>query len=244
MSRRYQGVVLADGPVGYWPLDELTGTTATDRGSTGVNGAYTGTFVYGAVPFPGGGRAPYFDGSTSYVLIADNNAWSISNGAATWEFWLWPQRSNAGVVEGFFTKGSSVSGDREWVLYRNSGNLGNLAMLKWNGGTSGVSEEADCPSSQVSNQGRWFHVVLTNGGGATWVYYVNGRRYAATITGSVTAVNLATSLRIGNTHSNDGSVLYQGFAAHFALYNKVLDGPRVMAHYRAGLGLQPGARAA
>src|SRR5262245_26520218 len=36
----YAGVVLSDGPVGYWRLGELAGTTASDSSGNGRNGTY------------------------------------------------------------------------------------------------------------------------------------------------------------------------------------------------------------
>lgn len=85
VERIYQGVelvweppvptleeaILALGPVGYWPLDEAAGSTATDQSGNGRNGTYTGTYTLqgqdGLATFNGG-----------YVNIPDNDAFTIN----------------------------------------------------------------------------------------------------------------------------------------------------------------------
>jgi uncharacterized protein YjdB len=59
----YQQAMLSLGPVGYWPLNEATGTNAYDL-IGGHNGTYAGTYVLGQ-PGPGNG---FFDGSDSALF--------------------------------------------------------------------------------------------------------------------------------------------------------------------------------
>lgn len=70
--------ILAQSPVGYWKLDETSGTTAIDSSGNGRNGTYAGTYtlnnVNGLCSFAGG-----------YVEIADNDAWTIgASGLSVW----------------------------------------------------------------------------------------------------------------------------------------------------------------
>ena len=44
----YRAAVSADNPIGYWHLDETSGSVATDFGSAGANGSYAGTLTLGA----------------------------------------------------------------------------------------------------------------------------------------------------------------------------------------------------
>jgi hypothetical protein len=69
----YQGAVLAYSPVGFWPLNETSGTTAYDV-IGGINGTYETGSTPGAAAGPpnaifGGNTAANFDGNTGHVDI-------------------------------------------------------------------------------------------------------------------------------------------------------------------------------
>ncbi|HZI32335.1 MAG TPA: hypothetical protein VFF11_08325, partial [Candidatus Binatia bacterium] len=72
----YQGTVLGDQPVAYYPINssvDPTGITATDLSGNGNNGTYNGTDPeYNTVPGPSTyiPNALYFDGFTSYVDLS------------------------------------------------------------------------------------------------------------------------------------------------------------------------------
>lgn len=70
----YDVLVAEDSPVGFWKLDELTGTTATDDGSGGNDGTYTNTPTLGQ------------DGplsNTKGVLFAEASSEEVSIGTLT-----------------------------------------------------------------------------------------------------------------------------------------------------------------
>ena len=46
----YQLKVIQDYPIGFWPLDETSGTTATDISGCGNNGTYTGSLTTNLLP--------------------------------------------------------------------------------------------------------------------------------------------------------------------------------------------------
>jgi hypothetical protein len=51
----YQLKVIKDNPVGFWALDETTGTTASDISGCGNSGTYSGGITNGLIPLiPGG----------------------------------------------------------------------------------------------------------------------------------------------------------------------------------------------
>jgi hypothetical protein len=71
----YSATVLPTGPVGYWRLDELSGSTAANLGSgAGLNGTYTSATLGTAGPrpqqfngFEPNNYAPTFNGSSSFI---------------------------------------------------------------------------------------------------------------------------------------------------------------------------------
>jgi len=79
----YKTAVLSYHPVGYWPLDETSGTIAFDYAGTN-NGAYEGNYQLGQAGLPatagiGPNTSVYFDGSTAYVDISSGGVgWSLN----------------------------------------------------------------------------------------------------------------------------------------------------------------------
>jgi hypothetical protein len=67
----------APGPVGYWNLDDATGTTAKDLSGNGNNGTLTNGPTWTTQGKYGG--AVSFDGSDDYVEIAGNSNLNITN---------------------------------------------------------------------------------------------------------------------------------------------------------------------
>lgn len=67
--------VLADAPVGFWGLDELSGTTAFDTSGSGFHAEYrgsAGSFVLGQPSATGVGASVFVDGAEGFVYVADS----------------------------------------------------------------------------------------------------------------------------------------------------------------------------
>jgi len=68
----YQQAMLLGNPIGYWPLNESSGTIAYDL-IDGHNGTYTNAYVLGQAgppnPFFGGATSTAFDGASGHVYI-------------------------------------------------------------------------------------------------------------------------------------------------------------------------------
>ena len=99
----YQLKVIKDYPIGFWQLDETSGTTATDSSGCGNDGSYTGTITNGLIPLvPGGTQASKITNSASITLpiTYDYYGSTISGGVAdentsdndfTLEVWIHPR---------------------------------------------------------------------------------------------------------------------------------------------------------
>ena len=72
VSTGYDNAVLADAPVGYWPL--APGVT-TDLSGHGLHGTFTGNPSFATLP--NGDPAPRFNGLDQYFTIPDNNLLEI-----------------------------------------------------------------------------------------------------------------------------------------------------------------------
>ncbi len=115
--------IMALSPVGYWKLNEPSGTTATDSSGNSRNGTYSGSglTLNGAT---GGDGLLYADfgngGNSSTVTIADNNAWSADTTTGLTFFMLIKPDSVAGTTQQhYLSKGGSPA--FEWGFHINNG---------------------------------------------------------------------------------------------------------------------------
>ena len=65
----YQLKVIKDYPIGFWPLDESSGTTAVDRSGCGNNGTYIGSPASNMLPLTSGGGSGTRITDTAYVTF-------------------------------------------------------------------------------------------------------------------------------------------------------------------------------
>ena len=65
----YQLKVIKDYPIGFWPLDESSGATATDISGCGNNGTYTGSPAANMLPLVPGGVSGTRITNTAYVTF-------------------------------------------------------------------------------------------------------------------------------------------------------------------------------
>lgn len=85
--------------IGYWKLDEISGTTALDSSLQGNDGAYAGVSLANtALPPAIGGKAPRFDGANGVVNVYSAALNSNFNGAAGTVL-IWARVSGSGVYE-------------------------------------------------------------------------------------------------------------------------------------------------
>ncbi|HEY5220986.1 MAG TPA: LamG-like jellyroll fold domain-containing protein, partial [Candidatus Paceibacterota bacterium] len=110
------------GLVGWWPLNEGSGTTAYDQSGSGNNGTWSGNPPYytaGKV----GSYAGNFDGSTDYVSSNTNGKTLFSNQVFSATFWINPANNNSmDILERF-----------AWCM---GGGPGGFGIARTNSGTN------------------------------------------------------------------------------------------------------------
>ena len=209
----YDDLVLADGPVGYWPLYETAGAAAED-----LVGANDGTYV----------NTPTLNVAT---LVADDPGGSVQVVAANSEEITLPAiRLDAiGSVEFWFkwTAGS--------VLFRDHSQLSNVGWLALDStGTFQVRVRAvQINTSKTTAQvrdGNIHHFVLAKSGANVEVY-LDG----ASIGTSAAATDVLTDVpwHFGRNGLNVGQYSDAVFQK-IALYDIRLSGADISAHYAAG----------
>jgi Ca2+-binding RTX toxin-like protein len=225
----YSDSVLADGPVGYWEMNELLGPVAFD--ATGShNGTYGGTPLLGLpglVSYPGN-LAPRMDGSDDRV-----NANSMASGVDwsqgfTLEIWVDVQQTSA--EEHAIAFNTSAGGNGPALLRDEP-----TDAFKYRDGDPGSGDYHYASSSTVGRVGGTYHLVVTVHRNDQGELYVNGSREASfntparpPATGGL--FTIGAEYDAGPTPES----FWHGPLDEAAVYNYALSASRVQAHWLAG----------
>ena len=206
------------GLVGWWPLDEMSGTTATD-----IISSNDGTLVGAPTPVTGNvAGALRFDGIDDEVFV--NSTFPFHQpGDATLEFWL--NTPATGHQSVFWTRADdedanrfniAVNGDSTFSFdYRSpSGELHILVGI--------------CCTGVSIPRNMWTHLAITRTGNV-YNLYVNGTLAASA---TDTLPDLPTAM--GWQMSGRGGFMYNGSLDEIALYNRALSGTEIQAIFDAG----------
>jgi YVTN family beta-propeller protein len=217
----YPQVVKADGPVGYWRLGELSGTTAADSAGTGVNpGTYQGAVTHGVaslLPSDSVDKATAFSGATQYVRVASSASLSLAS-TVSLEAWIKPVSiPAAGAFASVLTKPESYS------LQFNG------PKLEFNIMQAGTRRRLQAATGAIV-AGSVYHVVGTYDG-TTQRLYINGTQVAsAALTGAITT----NTNQLNIASWNGSSEFLAGTVDEAAVYPTVLSPTKIANHYATG----------
>jgi len=205
------------GLVGYWGLDEGSGTTAHDASNYTNNATSSGTapsWTKGKV-----GGALSFDGVDDYVEAADSASLDIT-GAITLEAWVKVNNPTGTKYNTILGKRNANDSTYEIYVQQNTGKFS-----FYNGGAE------DQVSTYVVPAQTWTHLVATVSDGNTH-FYANGA-FIQTITGKGLGAPNNAPLRIGNA-----DIIYNewfnGLIDEVRIYNRELSAAEVRYHYNRG----------
>jgi Tfp pilus assembly protein PilV len=207
------------GLVGYWPFDEGTGAVASDYSTSGIAGA--GTLTTGPVWATGKyGGALYFNGTSSYVSVADSSA-LLPSSAITMA--AWARREGP----------TNITVNDSILIAKGAGNY--LRICRGGGENSTLfsvmtptqvysTSTANCPAV-----GEWHHYAGTYNGSVINIY-VDGVAVATTSdTGAI--VDTAGNLNIGRY--DGGSYNFNGAIDDVRIYNRALSRAEIATLYAA-----------
>lgn len=226
-----ESYILGLGPVGYWRLNEVSGTVALDIGSGGNNGTYTGGVTLGVKsPIPprvvGVARAADCDGVDNYILVGDKTSLEFSTQFSV-AAWVRPSDiiGNQIVVAKYLTTGD----EREWQFRLNTAKL----SVQFGDPADGTYEGEYQSNDDLVVAGSWQHIGMTYNTGSVILYY-NGSAKAGGVIDNVPSslYNGTADFTIGSRHG--GAAPYAGLVASVPVYRRVLTPSEFEAIYLIG----------
>ncbi|MCP4175590.1 MAG: hypothetical protein GY758_32995, partial [Fuerstiella sp.] len=230
--------ILQDAPVGYWDLNEKTGTVARDASHSGVNGTYANVTlgVDGpikqqpdtAVSIKGTGSITIPDSSSLYGNQAQTvTGWFMVDNLVNHEWQAIYFKGNQGDGETDFTSSGT---NRENVLWVNKAGYLHFNIVF----TGSTAQEALTTPSGLVQPETWYHFAtvadLVHG---TMSVYLDGK--------FVLTQDIGTDHSFQNTtgdwllgRSPSGSELY-GALDDFAIFNTVLSEDQIARQHAAGI---------
>lgn len=224
----YGAAVAPTQPVGFWRLNEISGTTAANSGSgASLNGTYNSVSLGTAGPrspafagFEANNNAPTFNGSSSYVRTTSG---LLNNrGSFTIAGWIRPG-SNPGNRVGLF-------GQNDCVEF---GFISPGVLQCWTG-SSGPFVNAT-----YSHPANTWHHVAAVGDGSTLKIYIDGAEAASVGGATANYGSSADNFNIGgggifDTLTANGNY-FNGQIDEVLVYHRALSATEVQSVYQAGL---------
>jgi len=228
------------GLVGYWSMNEGTGTRAGDLSGKGNNGILTNgpTWVDGKR-----GKALSFDGVDDYVFVNDPgdssvldfdtsstitmSAWIRKSSLTSYPLIVTKGRSNGSYTNYAIRSGDGTGSERKFsFFYRNSANTA------WH-----VYDTV----SNVFEVGNWYHVAVsyTFGTGSSIKMYINGVEMpGGWVAGTGNDAPLVGNFQlwIGDDNANSE---FHGLIDEVRVYNRALTPAEIRQLYKAGSSFHP-----
>lgn len=209
-------------PVGYWKLDENTGTTANDSSGNSANGTLNGA-VYANGKY---GSGVNFSADSDDITLTTNN---MSSATGTIEFWYKARADYANAdTQAMLIGRSNGTGNGDFYINKDSLNF------SW-GITATTDDWLDIPQATIDDYwvaGVWNHYTATYDIAADdALFYVNGR-----LIGSDLAMNWGTwtppaTWYIGSHDTNQDA---DGTIDDVKIYNYVRTPAQIAYDYNRG----------
>lgn len=212
---------LALTPLGYWKLDDPSGTTAADSSGNAHTADLLNTPTLDQDPiFGGASRSMLFNGTNEYVQYDDTNTFNLFT---AWSLQVCCQpTSNNGAI---FTH--RYSSRVPWCLMRGAEvSAARFAGGFYNGGWQLATDAND------TNLNEPYHLVATYNG-TTLKLYINGVEEATSTPSSAQSEGSVDGLRIGGRWDGNppGSTYFTGYISDAAIWNTALSAGDVTTLY-------------
>jgi hypothetical protein len=228
----YIKAVLADKPMGYWPLNERVGDRRfVDRSGHRIHGYAMGKLEAGQ-PGPFGSSAVKFDGD-GYIDLGCHHEFAMKNNF-TVEAWVWIGKvKRHGNIISAFNDGYDPNG---WGLTAGRKSPNSSAILSF-GANKANGTVFRLPTGEMI-EGRWLHVAVVFDRDDTAHLYLDGdHRISMPVGGSgfigPAWLAIGAAEQVGSAEQID-TARWRGRIAHVAVYPHVLNAQQIENHYRHG----------
>ena len=215
----YRDYVLSLGPVGYWRLNETSGTTALDLSAQGNHGTYIGGYTLGQTgALTGSGDSDpsiILDGTSGYVSVPDSGSLVFGNGDFSIAAWVNTTATNTYVAVGKYNGGG---GDNYWLGFSNAGQ----AAFSISGPTT--------YSPLNSNDGQWHFLVGMRSAGTISIYVDGAFQNSTMGNGAASPAGVFSIGRFGA----GSNFFWPNGVDDVAVYNYALSSTQIANLYTSG----------
>jgi hypothetical protein len=227
MPGSYLGWAFSLNPVGYWPLNESSGTVAYElvNGSNGVDG---GSFVLttggsAGAGFPNPHRIVVYNGSSGYTQVPR------LIGPTNFSIVFWVKTSVSGGTPNWYNGAGLVDGEVGGVQ-----NDFGVALVGAKVGFGVGNPDTTLTSVKSVNDNVWHQVIVTHDAGTgAMTIYIDGA-LDSSLTGPTGARTTPSNLRFGSLLT--GVNFFNGSLSDVAMYSQVLTAGQVTQLYKAATG--------
>lgn len=226
----YSESVLSKNPVGFWLLNETTGTNANDLTTNNNDLTYENSPTLNVnTNLNGLTKAITLNGIDERAVNTTNPATFNQNPSGNWSMEIWLKFSATNFATPYTVRNTdAVSTTTLGVITVNNSTTGRIQVLVLD---STAVTFVTLNSDGSWNDNNWHHVVVTAVSGGALTLYVDGVSRAS----STTARHSDTTNKSIYVGSNVSSQYYDGSLSAPALYSTTLTEQQIIDNYRSGL---------
>ncbi len=227
---------LREGLIGYWPLDETSGTTVVDYSNTNNNGTISSlSSVAGKV-----GNAYSINRSANLgVTVPTNSLYNF--GTNNFSLGVWFYGSSGGSWGNYPAMISSKAAG--WVVGSNYLSYNNAAFgaktIAFNSHENDFNGVGGLTSTGIYEYNTWHFAVVTRSGNL-FTLYING--YPINSDTKTGAINIGTSgMTFGGDNFDGAAARWNGYLDEVTIWNRALTANEVLNLYNlntSGIGLK------
>jgi hypothetical protein len=230
LAAGYSTEVLADSPVGYWRLDEPSGTNAADSSGNSHDGTYSGTPTLSATSLltTDADKAVSFDGSDDYIDLSNPAALQF---ASAWTLEAWIKVATGQTAFGSLINQHYDGSKVPFLLGSFDG--GSETMKPSVGFYNGSWRIAQSATALTTDT---IHHLVGTWDGTSLKIYVDGSLKATNTPGSSPSSSTENVWVSRRWDTGGLGPYYKGVIDEIAMYNYDIGATRIAAHYLAGSG--------